>query len=201
MVKFIVLLAALLMLGDCSRMVSGSPVLTPADVDVAAIRPGVWRSQADDCAAPSERDLPGNCGSVYFGDAALGDPGYVLAGGDVKVLQITARPYQFEGVRVLNTDDQGRAVRIRRWPLGCRKALRAQPSDAPYVVQDSFTTCRPVGHRGLLEAAAAEEPDRRSKDAVVLFWVRDRPRDNELLGRGALSAPPAPPKSQSTIDE
>jgi hypothetical protein len=160
------MLAGLAVLGGCNVVINTTPLLTAADeAGAPALRPGVWRGDADpSCVVDESRpmtDWPACGGGAVIGpgqatyhdkDAAAGvmthDPFIFAAGepriaqarlnikGDIKFTDGAAR-YAYAGARATKVDDQGRILAIALWPIQCGPPRTGAP-DGSSTTQHPF---------------------------------------------------------------
>jgi hypothetical protein len=163
--RLLLLFATALMLGGCNMVYAEHPLFTVADAAGAPqLRPGVWATRKADCAfdsAKPAKDWP-ECASATIVSAdsvgGLDDKrmGYVMAGGDPRVMQLAFTPdddkptiYLFAGVRPLKSDAEGRITEARTWSVLCG------PPPPPKAEAEAEAEAQ--GEEGADEAAAAPE--------------------------------------------
>ena len=203
--------AACLSLQACAIVGSDKPLFFAADAAAApALRPGLWAMPESDCkdfdpAQPADK-WPQCANLIVVKPTTIGgnekqDDGsikkrelsYVLAGGDPRILQLTApadkKPdepnYLFMAVKPMKSDEQGRLIQGQVWLVLCEPPPnpgnplakhKAEPMPGMKVLPDDKGCLaeRPAAVRAAAESTAKWLKDEDIGDAViVVHWVRD----------------------------
>ena len=202
MLRFFAVCCMGLMTSACVMVGSDKPLFSAADASGAALRPGIWELQGDDCKFDPARPVTTwpECANGMIvtptrltGGFGKADPpqtmSYVLAGGDPPVIQLAApqdrKPedpsFLYAGVRPSRTDSAGRIVEAHVWLAACFRPpsnLNSKAAPRPFpglTMKKGDSYCRATEAGPVRNAAAKSEAIAIKGDKlwVSAHWVRD----------------------------